>query len=92
MRDLAVLGANCHRMVHAKAKWLTLPELKELLTYSKYPGLYLVTEPKTNISRYIDASWGSREFCPQEGSNTHSIFGKVTQPLRSPKYYCGPRK
>jgi 5-methylcytosine-specific restriction protein A len=31
MKDLAVLCANCHRMVHAKAKWLTLPDLKELL-------------------------------------------------------------
>lgn len=31
MQDLAVLCANCHRMVHAKAKWLTLSELKELL-------------------------------------------------------------
>lgn len=31
MHDLAVLCANCHRMVHAKSKWLTLLQLKELL-------------------------------------------------------------
>jgi len=24
MQDLAILCANCHRMVHAKTKWLTL--------------------------------------------------------------------
>jgi 5-methylcytosine-specific restriction enzyme A len=34
MQDLAVICANCHRMVHAKTKWLTLPELKELLVKS----------------------------------------------------------
>ena len=31
MQDLAVLCANCHRMVHAKTKWLTLTQMKELL-------------------------------------------------------------
>jgi 5-methylcytosine-specific restriction protein A len=31
MQDLAVVCANCHRMVRAKAGWLTLSELKELL-------------------------------------------------------------
>jgi 5-methylcytosine-specific restriction enzyme A len=31
IQDLAVLCANCHRMVHAKTKWLTLSEMKELL-------------------------------------------------------------
>jgi 5-methylcytosine-specific restriction enzyme A len=31
IQDLAVLCANCHRMVHAKSKWLTLLKLKELL-------------------------------------------------------------
>jgi 5-methylcytosine-specific restriction enzyme A len=31
MQDLTVPCANCHRMVHAKAKWLTLLQLKELL-------------------------------------------------------------
>jgi 5-methylcytosine-specific restriction enzyme A len=31
MKDLAVVCANCHRMIHAKAKWLTLLQLKELL-------------------------------------------------------------
>ena len=31
LQDLAVLCANCHRMVHAKSKWLSLLELKELL-------------------------------------------------------------
>ena len=29
--DLALLCANCHRMVHAKTPWLTLGELKALL-------------------------------------------------------------
>ena len=33
MKDLAVLCANCHRMVHAKSKWLTLSELKEVLAH-----------------------------------------------------------
>ena len=33
MQDLSVLCANCHRMVHAKAKWLTLSELKEVLAH-----------------------------------------------------------
>jgi hypothetical protein len=31
MQDLAVLCGNCHRMVHAKTKWLMLSEMKELL-------------------------------------------------------------
>jgi 5-methylcytosine-specific restriction protein A len=31
MHDLAVVCANCHRMIHAKSKWLTLVQLKELL-------------------------------------------------------------
>jgi 5-methylcytosine-specific restriction protein A len=31
LQDLAVLCANCHRMVHAKPAWLTLLQLKELL-------------------------------------------------------------
>jgi 5-methylcytosine-specific restriction protein A len=31
LQDLAILCANCHRMVHAKSKWLTLLQLKELL-------------------------------------------------------------
>ena len=31
LQDLAVLCANCHRMVHAKSKWLSLLQLKELL-------------------------------------------------------------
>jgi 5-methylcytosine-specific restriction protein A len=31
LKDLAVLCANCHRMIHAKTKWLTLLRLKELL-------------------------------------------------------------
>jgi len=29
--DLALLCANCHRIVHAKHQWLTVQELKELL-------------------------------------------------------------
>lgn len=28
--DLAMLCANCHRMIHAKRPWLTINELKEL--------------------------------------------------------------
>jgi predicted HNH restriction endonuclease len=31
LQDLAVLCANCHRMVHARPRWLTLLQLKELL-------------------------------------------------------------
>jgi 5-methylcytosine-specific restriction protein A len=31
VRDLALLCANCHRMVHVKAPWLTLEELRGLL-------------------------------------------------------------
>lgn len=31
LSDLAILCANCHRMVHAKSPWLTLDELKELV-------------------------------------------------------------
>jgi hypothetical protein len=30
-QDLVVLCANCHRMVHAKPRWLTLLQLSELL-------------------------------------------------------------
>ena len=28
LRDLALLCANCHRMIHARRPWLTLEELK----------------------------------------------------------------
>lgn len=31
LRDLAMLCANCHRMVHAKTPWLSLRELRSLL-------------------------------------------------------------
>jgi len=31
LKDLALLCANCHRMVHAKRPWLTLVELRTLL-------------------------------------------------------------
>jgi 5-methylcytosine-specific restriction protein A len=31
LEDLALLCANCHRMVHTKRPWLTVPELKELV-------------------------------------------------------------
>jgi 5-methylcytosine-specific restriction enzyme A len=31
MQDPAVVCANCHRMIHAKSKWLSLLQLKELL-------------------------------------------------------------
>ena len=31
LQDLVVLCANCHRMVHARVRWLTLLQLKELL-------------------------------------------------------------
>jgi 5-methylcytosine-specific restriction enzyme A len=40
MQDLAVLCANCPRMVHAKAKWLTLSELKELLAERSRASLH----------------------------------------------------
>lgn len=29
--DLALLCANCHRMVHRKKEWLTIPRLKEII-------------------------------------------------------------
>ena len=32
LQDLAVVCANCHRMIHAKAKWLSMRELKALLS------------------------------------------------------------
>lgn len=35
LKDLALLCANCHRMVHSKRKWLTISELKSLLTCDK---------------------------------------------------------
>ena len=31
LRDLILLCANCHRMIHAKAPWLTLEELRAVL-------------------------------------------------------------
>jgi 5-methylcytosine-specific restriction enzyme A len=31
MSDLALLCANCHRMIHARRPWLTIPELKARL-------------------------------------------------------------
>jgi len=30
--DLALVCANCHRMIHAKRPWLTVDELREILT------------------------------------------------------------
>jgi len=36
LQDLAILCANCHRMVHAKAKWLTAFELQELLAQQSH--------------------------------------------------------
>ena len=35
LEDLALLCANCHRMVHAKREWLTLDQLRELLTCAR---------------------------------------------------------
>jgi 5-methylcytosine-specific restriction enzyme A len=32
LEDLALLCANCHRMIHARRPWLTLDELRQLLT------------------------------------------------------------
>jgi 5-methylcytosine-specific restriction protein A len=31
LADLALVCANCHRMIHARRPWLTLPELRALL-------------------------------------------------------------
>ena len=33
--DLALLCANCHRMVHRKKKWLTIPQLQKLIANNK---------------------------------------------------------
>lgn len=35
LSDLALLCANCHRMVHVRAPWLTIIQLKELLNIGK---------------------------------------------------------
>jgi 5-methylcytosine-specific restriction protein A len=43
MQDLAVLCANCHRMVHAKTKWLTLSEIKEFLAERNRTSSRLMT-------------------------------------------------
>ena len=32
LKDLAVVCANCHRMIHRKAPWLTIQELRDSLT------------------------------------------------------------
>jgi 5-methylcytosine-specific restriction protein A len=32
LNDLAVVCANCHRMIHARAQWLRMPELVALLS------------------------------------------------------------
>ena len=32
LTDLAILCANCHRMIHRQAPWLTLDELRQLVT------------------------------------------------------------
>jgi 5-methylcytosine-specific restriction protein A len=31
LQDLALVCANCHRMIHARRPWLTLNELKALI-------------------------------------------------------------
>jgi predicted HNH restriction endonuclease len=31
LKDLAILCANCHRIVHARKKWLTIPQLQQLV-------------------------------------------------------------
>ncbi len=31
LADLALVCANCHRMIHARRPWLTMPELRALL-------------------------------------------------------------
>lgn len=33
VQDLAILCANCHRMVHRQRPWLTVEKLKDLVTY-----------------------------------------------------------
>ena len=33
--DIALVCANCHRMLHIRRPWLTMPELKRLLTNTK---------------------------------------------------------
>jgi 5-methylcytosine-specific restriction enzyme A len=35
LKDLALLCANCHRMAHRRRQWLSLTELRSLLTHSK---------------------------------------------------------
>ncbi len=37
--DLALLCANCHRMVHSKRPWLTLAELRQLLSRTAARGV-----------------------------------------------------
>ena len=38
LRDLVLLCANCHRMVHAKRPWLTVVELRQLLELTLEAG------------------------------------------------------
>jgi 5-methylcytosine-specific restriction protein A len=38
LSDLSLLCANCHRMVHARAPWLTLPELRSLMLSNGGPA------------------------------------------------------
>jgi 5-methylcytosine-specific restriction protein A len=44
LRDLALLCANCHRMVHVESPWLTLEELRDLLATMGTAGF----EPATS--------------------------------------------
>ncbi|WP_352230624.1 MULTISPECIES: HNH endonuclease [Asaia] len=32
LSDLALLCANCHRMIHARRPWLSLDELRQIIT------------------------------------------------------------
>ena len=34
LSDLVLLCANCHRMVHVRAPWLSLPELREVVRHN----------------------------------------------------------
>jgi len=38
--DLALLCANCHRMVHAKRPWLTIEQLQKIVTQNLKTTLF----------------------------------------------------
>jgi 5-methylcytosine-specific restriction protein A len=38
LADLALVCANCHRMIHRRAAWLTMDQLREVVTTGRDPG------------------------------------------------------